>query len=63
MKMFVRHILLQSQSLMGVLRDGMNASLIELADTLDLLVIDLNSLADDLESLNEVVMGASNFTM
>ncbi|CAM9207574.1 unnamed protein product [Ectocarpus sp. 8 AP-2014] len=48
---------------MGELRDEMNDTLGDLADTLDQLVVDLNGLADSLESLNDVVMGASNYTM
>lgn len=51
------------QEYMGVLRDEMNDTLGDLADTLDQLVVDLNGLADNLESLNDVVMGASNYTM
>lgn len=56
-------VLLQSQLVMGELRDDMNDTLGELADTLDVLVIELNNLADNLASLNDVVMGASNYTM
>lgn len=47
---------------MGLLRDEMNATLGSLAVTLDDLVDDLNGLAADLLSLNDVVMGANNFT-
>lgn len=47
---------------MGQLRDEMNATLYSLAGTLDTLVSDLNGLAADLLSLNEVVMGANNYT-
>ncbi len=47
---------------MGTLRDGMNDTLGTLSTTLDDLVVDLNGLAADISSLNEVVMGASNYT-
>ena len=48
---------------MAMLRDDMNDSLGFLAESLDLLVVDLNELAADLIGLNVVVMGASNYTM
>lgn len=48
---------------MSLLRDDMNDSLGFLAETLDVLTDDLNGLAEDLREFNEVVMGASNYTM
>lgn len=48
---------------MALLRDDMNGSLAFLAETLDELVVDLNDLAADFFSLNDIVMGASNYTM
>lgn len=41
----------------------MNSSLGYLADSLDSLVDELNALAMGLLGLNDVVMGASNYTM
>ncbi|CAM9938114.1 unnamed protein product, partial [Pylaiella littoralis] len=56
-------VITNQQLVMGELRDDMNDTLGELADTLDVLVIELNNLADNLASLNDIVMGASNYTM